>query len=297
MKIENCEPPSTIDSYTVASSIRQIAHKYGVVKTFKAYAAVSEVISPRLSVLRSELTACGVSFVDCPHNGRKDVADKMMIGAQGYSFSTIVFELLIAGVLNAVDMMAYAMDTPAPATIILISGDRDFAYAVALLRLRKYRIVVVAPTAVHNSLKLQASHFYDWFQNVSHSPSRPSIPSTRTPSGAMRFPEPPSPGMERLAKTVNSLRSSAPVFVPSPPTKGGDPDTDRGVLVESESETVERVDTTTLGASDPSEVSILESNGGDSMDDPSESTVQTTIAWTAPVCLSSHSTGLAWAND
>ena len=65
--------------------IRQVAHKYGVVKVFKAYAAVSEVISPRLSTLRSELTACGVSFVDCPHNGRKDVADKMMIGMSSTS--------------------------------------------------------------------------------------------------------------------------------------------------------------------------------------------------------------------
>ena len=80
MILENCELPSTADSYSVASTIRQVAHQFGVVKVFKAYAAVSEVVSPRLSTLRSELTACGVSFVDCPHNGRKDVADKMMLG-------------------------------------------------------------------------------------------------------------------------------------------------------------------------------------------------------------------------
>lgn len=48
---------------------------------FKAYLEVSEqVLSPRSMSLRSELQASGVSLTDCPHNGRKDVADKMILG-------------------------------------------------------------------------------------------------------------------------------------------------------------------------------------------------------------------------
>ena len=60
-------------------------------------------------------------------------------------------------------MMAHAFDTPAPATIILISGDRDFVYAVSVLALRQYRIVVINMNAsVHNGLRNQAEAVYRW---------------------------------------------------------------------------------------------------------------------------------------
>ena len=77
---ENCSPHHSAGC-TVIDNIRQIAHKYGVVKQFKAYLELSEQNSGRSLNLRSELQSCGVSLTDCPHNGRKDVADKMLIGA------------------------------------------------------------------------------------------------------------------------------------------------------------------------------------------------------------------------
>ncbi|KAK7023710.1 hypothetical protein R3P38DRAFT_3194232 [Favolaschia claudopus] len=115
--------------YEVVGSIRNVAHRFGPVKYFKAY-----------------MESSGVSLTDCPHNGRKNVADQMII----------------------VDMLAYAMDHPAPATLILISGDRDFAYPVSILRLRQYDVVVVSlplPGA-HPSLKRQASVWLDWNREV-----------------------------------------------------------------------------------------------------------------------------------
>ncbi|KAG6831479.1 hypothetical protein H0H87_005046 [Tephrocybe sp. NHM501043] len=65
-----------------------------------------------------------------------------------------------------VDMLAYAIDKPPPSTIILISGDRDFAYAVSTLRLRRYRVVIISLAGVHTSLKTQASAFLDWTNDV-----------------------------------------------------------------------------------------------------------------------------------
>jgi hypothetical protein len=59
-------------------------------------------------------------------------------------------------------MLTYAMDTPPPETLILISGDRDFAYAVSTLRLRQYHVVLLAPSITHASLKAHASAFIDW---------------------------------------------------------------------------------------------------------------------------------------
>ncbi|KAI0781185.1 NYN domain-containing protein [Trametes elegans] len=154
---ENCTPPCNVPGYDVVNNIRQVAHEYGSVKLFKAYLELSEQSSSKSIGLRSELQSCGVSLTDCPHNGRKDVADKMMI----------------------VDMLTYAIDNPAPATIVLISGDRDFVYAVSVLRLRRYRVVVVAPYTAHGSLKSQASVVLDWEADIMRrTPTRPQVPET-----------------------------------------------------------------------------------------------------------------------
>ncbi|PIL23777.1 hypothetical protein GSI_13527 [Ganoderma sinense ZZ0214-1] len=137
---ENCALPALEPSYTIVNKVRRLAHQYGSVKTFKAYLEYPEQLSVKSMALRSELQSCGVSLIDCPHNGRKDVADKMIM----------------------VDMMAHAIDNPAPTTIVLISGDRDFIYAVSILSLRQYRIVLLAPRAAYGGLKAQASAVHNW---------------------------------------------------------------------------------------------------------------------------------------
>lgn len=166
---ENCSPRHSA-GYTVIDNIRQIAHNYGTVKLFKAYLELSEQNSSRSLSLLSELQSCGVSLTDCPHNGRKDVADKMMI----------------------VDMLTYAIDTPAPATIILISGDRDFVYAVSILRFRRYNVVVIAPPTAHSSLKSGASDILDWDRDVLGKPLRDRHArhvSADVPSSRDQWPE------------------------------------------------------------------------------------------------------------
>jgi hypothetical protein len=63
-----------------------------------------------------------------------------------------------------VDMLAFAIDHHSPATVILIAGDRDYAYAMSTLRLRQYNVILIAPTSsnVSQSLKSQASLVIDW---------------------------------------------------------------------------------------------------------------------------------------
>ncbi|KAJ6513882.1 NYN domain-containing protein [Mycena vitilis] len=148
---ENVHASSQVSGYEIASGIRNVAHRFGSVKHFKAYMEVPDPDTFRSLTLRSELQSSGVSLTDCPHNGRKNVADQMIM----------------------VDMLAYAMDHPAPATLILISGDRDFAYAVSILRLRKYEVVVMSlpMPGPHISLKSQASVYLDWNVHVMHNSS------------------------------------------------------------------------------------------------------------------------------
>ena len=60
-------------------------------------------------------------------------------------------------------MLAFAVDHPASATIILISGDRDYAYAVSTLKLRKYQVILVVPSPQSSlCLQCQASLVIDW---------------------------------------------------------------------------------------------------------------------------------------
>ncbi|KAI6036679.1 limkain-b1-type NYN domain-containing protein, partial [Pisolithus microcarpus] len=136
---ENCCPPSTQGlGYDIANNIGRIARIFGCVTTFKAYLDISSQPS-KSTALRSELQLSGVSVVDCPHSGKKDVVDKMAI----------------------VDMFAFAVDHPPPATVILISGDRDYAYALSTLRLRNYKVVLITPRAT-SCLEACASFVVDW---------------------------------------------------------------------------------------------------------------------------------------
>ncbi|KAH8117424.1 limkain-b1-type NYN domain-containing protein, partial [Phellopilus nigrolimitatus] len=138
---ENCRPPSNVSGFSVVDRIRRIVEDFGNTTVFKAYVDLSLECANARSIFHSELQSSGLSIIHCPHNGRKDVADKMML----------------------VDMLAFAIDSPAPATIVLITGDRDFAYAVAILRFRGYEVIIIAPSSIaHLSLKSQACRLYDW---------------------------------------------------------------------------------------------------------------------------------------
>lgn len=75
---------------------------------------------------RGELSRAGVRLHDAVRDG-KDVADKLLVA----------------------DIMDFALDFKPPATIVLISGDVDFAIVLARLKLRGYRIVLVLPSGNH----------------------------------------------------------------------------------------------------------------------------------------------------
>ena len=81
--LENCPAPASTSGYAIANTISAIARSFGTVKVFKAYLEISD---QSRSSLRSELQSSGVSLVDCPHNGRKDVADKMILGQKFMNF-------------------------------------------------------------------------------------------------------------------------------------------------------------------------------------------------------------------
>lgn len=125
--------------------------------------------------LTEQLTMGGVKIIDAARtNNRKDVAD-MMIQAE---------------------MILFAVDYPAPATIILISGDGGFCYALSSLKSRGYYIVIAVPKATSRAMVTIADEVYDWEQvlrptEVTDSSSRTSsdLVDTITVSSAVQSSE------------------------------------------------------------------------------------------------------------
>jgi NYN domain len=91
--------------------------------------------------LRKGCQRTGVKLVDVP-NGRKDVADKAIL----------------------VDMFLFALDNKPPCSIMLISGDVDFAPALHILGQRGYTIILAIPAsvAVSNALCSAGRFVWDW---------------------------------------------------------------------------------------------------------------------------------------
>ncbi|GMP48436.1 hypothetical protein CsSME_00015786 [Camellia sinensis var. sinensis] len=139
--IENCPVPSDVRSEDVAGNIRMALRVHPVIKgavtMFSAYGDFNAF--PRR--LREGCQRTGVKLIDVP-SGRKDAADKAIL----------------------VDMFLFALDNPPPSSIMLISGDVDFAPALHILGQRGYTVILVIPSRVDVSSALcNAGRFvWDW---------------------------------------------------------------------------------------------------------------------------------------
>jgi len=139
--IENCPVPSDVRPDDVAGNIRMALRVHPVIKgavtMFSAYGDFNAF--PRR--VREGCQRTGVKLIDVP-NGRKDAADKAIL----------------------VDMFLFALDNPPPSSIMLISGDVDFAPALHILGQRGYTVILVIPSGVGVSSALcNAGRFvWDW---------------------------------------------------------------------------------------------------------------------------------------
>lgn len=139
--IENCPVPSDVRPDDVAGYIRTAIRLHpfvkGAVTMLSAYGDFNAF--PRR--LREGCQRTGVKLVDVP-NGRKDAADKAIL----------------------VDMFLFALDNRPPSSIMLISGDVDFAPALHILGQRGYTIVLAIPSSVtvSSALSSAGSFVWDW---------------------------------------------------------------------------------------------------------------------------------------
>ena len=95
-------------------------------------------------------------------------------------------------------MLAFAIDHHSPATVILVAGDRDYAYAMSTLRLRRYNVVLIVPSAnVPESLMSQASVVIDWNYAILRKRLEAGTPPVRQP-----YPDLDEDTLERLTSEI-----------------------------------------------------------------------------------------------
>lgn len=110
---------------------------------------------------------------------------------------------LVAGVKDAsdkkilVDMLFWAVDNPAPANYLLISGDRDFSSALHQLRLRRYNILLAQPQQASAPLIAAAKSVWLWTSLSTGGAPLSSVDSSNVACGNLSFlservPNPPS---------------------------------------------------------------------------------------------------------
>ncbi|KXN82518.1 hypothetical protein AN958_02369 [Leucoagaricus sp. SymC.cos] len=200
-----CPVPRSISGYEVVDKIRVLSQKLGIVKSFRGYADLTNLAASHSLLLRSELQSSGVSMIDCPTTGHKSIASQTMI----------------------VDMMTHAADNPTPTTLVVVAGNQDFSYAISILRLRLYEVILVSPKDRTGQYS-QASAYLDWFDDLlGYQPSMvhdtPLIPprSSRqsranTNTTAMTTPPTTLPSQDRPTPSAELDLVVSPSDLPQP---------------------------------------------------------------------------------
>ncbi|XP_028794397.1 uncharacterized protein LOC114750019, partial [Neltuma alba] len=139
--IENCPVPSGVRPEDVAGNVTMTLRVHPIIKgavvMFSAYGDFNNF--PRR--LREGCQRTGVKLTDVP-SGRKNAADKAIL----------------------IDMFLFALDNRPPSSIMLISGDVDFAPALHVLGHRGYTIILVIPAGVGvpTALSRAGKFVWDW---------------------------------------------------------------------------------------------------------------------------------------
>ncbi|KAK7259031.1 hypothetical protein RIF29_24625 [Crotalaria pallida] len=135
--IENCHVPKGSDHHAIAQNISSalVRMNYCGPVSISAYGDTTRIPAS----VQHALSSTGISLNHVPA-GVKDASDKKIL----------------------VDMLFWAVDNPAPANYLLISGDRDFSNALHQLRMRRYNILLAQPQKASAPLVAAAKSVWLW---------------------------------------------------------------------------------------------------------------------------------------
>ncbi|XP_004494465.1 uncharacterized protein [Cicer arietinum] len=136
--IENCQVPKNFNANSIAQNIASALFNtnfQGPI-SISAYGDTTRIPFN----VQHALSSTGISLNHVPA-GVKDAGNNVKI---------------------LVDMLLWAVDNPAPANYLLISGDRDFSNALHQLRMRRYNILLAQPLRASASLTAAAKIAWLW---------------------------------------------------------------------------------------------------------------------------------------
>ena len=116
--------------------------------------------------------------------------------------------------------MAHALDNSASSTLVLISGDRLLAYALSILRLRCYRVVVIAPDTAHPSILAHASLSFNWVVDVLNPTTTSATDTSAAGAGASTKDQFQPRGPPILCDSCQPPLDSSNFKFPKPPQPG-----------------------------------------------------------------------------
>ncbi|KAK7284458.1 hypothetical protein RJT34_19204 [Clitoria ternatea] len=150
--IENCQVPKGSDPHAIAQNISSalVRMNYCGPVSISAYGDTTRIPAS----VQHALSSTGISLNHVPA-GVKDASDKKIL----------------------VDMLFWAVDNPAPANYLLISGDRDFSNALHQLRMRRYNILLAQPQKASAPLVAAAKSVWLWTTLLAGGPPLPNAES------------------------------------------------------------------------------------------------------------------------
>ena len=150
-----------MQAYTTITNISHKCTSYGALTTFRAYLERNDGLNPPAHT-RDVLTLHGVTLLQYPQATRASNFEKLLI----------------------TDLFTFALDNPAPSTIVLITNAELSTYPISALRNRHFKIILVSqyPLAFQG-LAAQASEVVEWSQFLGRSrESRVIAPSSPSPT-------------------------------------------------------------------------------------------------------------------
>ncbi|KAJ4961730.1 hypothetical protein NE237_021640 [Protea cynaroides] len=138
--IENCNVPRTVSAENVSGNIREVLSSEIGIKSIKMFNAYGDC-NALSNQVRKGLHLTGVKVVDVPHV-KDGAADRAILS----------------------DMHFFAFDNLPSATLVLISGDVDFAETLHKLEQRGHAIILFVPSGVgvSSALRKAAKFVFDW---------------------------------------------------------------------------------------------------------------------------------------
>ncbi|RDY14512.1 Meiosis regulator and mRNA stability factor 1, partial [Mucuna pruriens] len=158
--IENCHVPKGSDPHAIAQNISSalVRMNYCGPVSISAYGDTTRIPAS----VQHALSSTGISLNHVPA-GVKDASDKKIL----------------------VDMLFWAVDNPAPANYLLISGDRDFSNALHQLRMRRYNILLAQPQKASAPLVAAAKSVWLWTSLLAGGPPLSNGESQQLGNGSL----------------------------------------------------------------------------------------------------------------